>query len=513
MMLKPLRQRTGAPSSTAVSLPAPTKGWNARDSLANMDPQYAVVMENWIPETNYVKLRNGYSSHATGVGSGDVPTVMVYNNGTTEHLLACSATAIYNATSAGAVGAALASSLTNGNWQSVNFADLLFFVNGADTPRTYDGSTISTQTITGTSLTATDLIDCTVHKERIFLLEKDTLSFWYLATGAVSGTATEFSLNDIAKKGGILTDLDTWTLDSGSGIDDLIAFVTSEGQVIVYAGTDPASANTWSLVGVFNVGKPLGRRSFMKLGGDLLLTTVEGIVSMSALVSGRAVGDNSFFNFNIAQAWRGYTELYSALAGWEPVFFAEQSLAIFNVPVVASTKYNQVVCNTTTGAWCRFTNMPVRSLTTFNGGLYAGGIDGTVWQILTGTSDNGSNITGTVKQAYSQYGAPGVVKKFQMVRPLISSDNDLPLIVQMDVDYADKPFTGSATVVEATGGAPWDTATWDVSEWANDLLIRGVWRVVRGHGHVGAFKLQSTSQNSEATWSGTDIVFEPGGLI
>jgi hypothetical protein len=42
--------------------------------------------------------------------------------------------------------------------------------------------------------------------------------------------------------------------------DDYAAFITSEGQVAVYSGADPASSTTWSLVGVFDIGAPIGRR-------------------------------------------------------------------------------------------------------------------------------------------------------------------------------------------------------------------------------------------------------------
>ena len=33
--------------SRTTSIPAPTGGWNARDNIASMDPQDAVIMQNF----------------------------------------------------------------------------------------------------------------------------------------------------------------------------------------------------------------------------------------------------------------------------------------------------------------------------------------------------------------------------------------------------------------------------------------------------------------------------------
>ena len=43
--------------SINYTLPAPIKGLNVRDSLANMDAQYAIIMDNYIPLDTKVALR------------------------------------------------------------------------------------------------------------------------------------------------------------------------------------------------------------------------------------------------------------------------------------------------------------------------------------------------------------------------------------------------------------------------------------------------------------------------
>ena len=73
------------------SLPAPVGGWNARDSLANMEPVDAVSLVNLFPTVSSVVLRGGYTKHATGL-DGEVQTLMTYSAGATTELFAVTET-------------------------------------------------------------------------------------------------------------------------------------------------------------------------------------------------------------------------------------------------------------------------------------------------------------------------------------------------------------------------------------------------------------------------------------
>src|SRR5439155_1006380 len=56
-----------------VSFPAPVGGWNARDSIGDMDKLDAVTLTNFFPGTTSVQLRQGYGRHADGF-TGPVET-------------------------------------------------------------------------------------------------------------------------------------------------------------------------------------------------------------------------------------------------------------------------------------------------------------------------------------------------------------------------------------------------------------------------------------------------------
>src|SRR2546429_6115858 len=74
----------------------------------------------------------------------------------------------------------------------------------------------------------------------------------------------------------------TWTLDAGYGIDDHLVFITSNGEVVVWRLTDPTTPTGIAMIGLFQIGSPVGQRCYVKYGGDLLIITQDGVVPLSA---------------------------------------------------------------------------------------------------------------------------------------------------------------------------------------------------------------------------------------
>ena len=184
-----------------ILIPAPTGGWNTRDTPTAMAPNDAVALVNMIPRHGFCELRGGYESYSTGIGSGDVDLCVEYNDGSTQALITASPTNIYNSTSLGAASS-LGSGFTNGRWDTAMLGGIMGFVNGDDTPQKFDGATLTTLSITGSGLTSSDLVGLHVHKSRSYFWEADNPNFWYSATNAMGGALTEFPLGDVAKKGG-----------------------------------------------------------------------------------------------------------------------------------------------------------------------------------------------------------------------------------------------------------------------------------------------------------------------
>ena len=207
------RARTAVQRNAAMvaSVPAPVGGWNARDSIANMDPLDAVQLVNMFPNVSNCVLRGGFTEHATGM-TGQVQSLLRYSPPSgNEKLYAVVGTpslSIYDVTSAGAVGAAKVTGLTNAYWEFSNVTtsggSYIYCVNGADKPLLYDGTNwlpidgSSTPAITG--VTTTTLANVTLFKNRVWFIQKDTLKAWYLPTSAVGGAANVLDLSSIARR-------------------------------------------------------------------------------------------------------------------------------------------------------------------------------------------------------------------------------------------------------------------------------------------------------------------------
>ena len=502
--------------STAVSLPAPVGGWNARDPLGSMSPKDAVTLNNFWPRTADVQVRKGYTRHATGF-IAQVQSMMAYSGTNTNKLFAASGSTIHNITTGGAIGAADVTGLGNAKFEYVNFAtsggNYMLCVNGADKLRGYTGTAWYTDGDGTANITGVDTAACTqinVHKTRIWLVQANTLLMWYLPVNAIGGAATSFPLQSIARKGGYIVAMGTWTIDAGYGVDDMAAFITSKGEVIIYRGTDPSSASTWALVGVYEIGSPVSRRCFLKWQGDLILITHDGIVPMSAALQSSRVNPRVALSNKIQSAVSLATTTYATNFGWCMRYYAKANMLILNIPVTDGNLQQQYVMNTITKSWAQFDGWNANCWEIFNDEPYFGanGYAGKAWD---GTSDHTSNIDATGKQAFNYFGERGKLKRWTMVRPVIQTNGSPNLNMTLDVDFGDEGST--ATLAYTAVGTIWDTAVWDTDLWAGGLVIQKSWQGVNGVGYCAAPRLQTASQGIEVYWAASDIVMEPGGTL
>jgi len=503
-------------TAKVASLPAPVGGWNARDSLANMDPRDAVILKNMFPAVSNVVLRGGYTNWATGL-DGQVQTLMAYSGGATNKLFAVTSTGkIYNVTSSGAVGAAVVTGLTNGYWEYTNISttggNYLYACNGVDKPQLYDGTNwtaidgVSVPAITG--VTTTTLSNVILFKNRLWFIQKDTLTAWYLPTGAIGGVAQQTNLQSVARMGGKLVDLDAWTIDAGYGVDDNLAFMTNKGELILYSGTDPANAATWSLIGVWKLGEPVGTRCMLKWTGDLLVLTLGGLIPMASTLQSSRLDPRVALTDKIQGAITQATTNYGSSSGWQVFFNAKNNCLHINVPVSVGSQ-EQYAMNTITGGWAQFTGWPANCWENFNNEPYFGanGVVCHAWD--TNYADNTSNIAGVALQAFNYFESMGVKKYFTRARPSIYSNGTPGISVGMNIDFDTSNTTAPIASSPASAGV-WGTSVWDTGLWGAGLTMTNSWLGITGIGFCGGLQLQSASQGLQIEWASTDVVYQTG---
>ena len=501
-------------ASVSKSLPPPVGGWDTRNALADMPAENAVILDNFFPSTDKVTIRPGFTQHVTGL-SGNVESLLEYTalSGTGK-IFACNNGKIYDVSTAGAVGSALVTSRSNNKFQSVQIGtsggQFLLAVNGADTPQVYNGSTWGNATFSGPTIA--NLIWCNVHQRRLWFGETNKLTAWYLATNAITGTATEFPLYGIASLGGHIMAMETWSTPSNNFQNDLAVFLTSEGQAIIYQGTDPSAASTWQLVGVFRIGKPIGRRCMIKAGADILIITEDGFVALSDILGGDvSQTDRVSISAQINKAVNDAVRDQAGTFGWEPFIYPKGTMLVFNIPVSATTFY-QFVFNTITSAPTRFTGMNALCWALNEDNPYFGGTDGKVYRFDSGTSDNGANIEADALQAFNYFGSKAAKKAFKLAEPIFQSAGAPNAALDLNIDFDIKLPTGIASAGASVGGL-WGTALWGSGLWGSESQVYAGWRGVRGIGRAAALRVRINTTSSSPAWISTNFVFVPGGQI
>lgn len=502
------------PPAKSASVPAPIGGWDTENALADMPTQNAVILDNWFPETDEVTLRRGFDGHASGL-TGDVETLLAYSpEDGGQELFAANNGAIYDVTTAGAIGAAEVSSLSNDRWQYVNVSNsggsYLRAVNGEDTPLLYDGTSwTTTPAITGP--TAANLVWINLHQRRLWFGERDSMRAWYLDVNAISGAASSFDLGGVARLGGYIMAMGTWTFDAGDGADDAAVFLTSEGEAIVYQGTDPSSADTWSLVGVFRIGKPIGRRCMIKDGADLIMVTEDGFVAASQILSvGRSQADARAISTQINRAVNDAVRLYKSTFGWEPFIYPRGRMLLFNVPQAGATRH-QYVFNSITRRPCRFTGVNAVCWALFNDEAYFGG-DGAVYKFDTGTSDDGAEINGDALQAFSYFKSPASKKSFKMVELVLRSTGTPNIAIDLNTDFQIKAPSG-VPAEPSTSAARWGISKWGKGLWGTSGQVFRAWRGVRGAGRAASLRVRTSTTTARPSWVATNWIYIPGGML
>ena len=197
-MLQPI-QTANRYRVKSASIPAPVGGLNSRDSLDAMSPTDALVMSNFFPTVEKITTRDGFSSFCTGVGTGNVETLVEHNAGANRQLLAVGSNGtLYQIDTGSAVSKK--TGLSNGRFQTTEFNGLTIFVNGTDTPFSWNGSSASNLSITlSDSASASTLKGVTTYKNRLYYFTGVDQNFYYSATvDTFQGNFTKFPVGLVA---------------------------------------------------------------------------------------------------------------------------------------------------------------------------------------------------------------------------------------------------------------------------------------------------------------------------
>jgi len=488
----------------------PTKGWVTNQNIAAMDEKAAVILDNWFPEAEDIRVRRGSFEFADLPTDDPVRTIAVYESGGITTVFAGQGEYVYDVTAGGSITTPAITGQNSDYYISTNFAtegdgSVLYLVNGVDDPQYYDGSVWASPAITGA--TASTFSYVFQYKFRLFFIENGTTDVWFLEPDFIQGTVQRLALGGLLKLGGTIVAGASMMVDSGYGPDDYCVFISSEGEVIAYLGTDPAVADSWSLKGVFRISRPIGNRCVLQIGSDLAILCADGVISLTrSFQLDLAASDKGSFSANIREAFSEQYALTGSLRGWQLLSWPASHMAVVNIPTTLDVASEQYVMNVLTGAWARYTGMSASSFGLAQNTLYYGSTDGKVVIFERGNNDRGEDINAVAIPAFSNMKMAGQIKHVKNYQSFFKGSGSYSVGMNIAVDFNTSDVAVTTQTPPLGSGSLWDSALWDVATWAtpNDVFVS--WLGVAGQGYYLAPVILATSAD-DGSGADTDCHF------
>jgi hypothetical protein len=508
-------QQRGVQVSKPINWIAPTGGFRSDKPLEALPPDAASTLVNFFPEPGYLRPRNGSNNFATGL-SGPVQTLMAYFGAGNDRMFAVAGANIYDVTSPVTNPTPIFTAVTNPNMSFTTFttsaSTWLIACNGVDPVIEFNGSAWVNAAITGNT---NPLLAVANYQSRLYFLESGTGMLWFMPTLGITGAlAGSLNIGALFEFGGLPIDIAVWTAATVSGPVLMLCIISTEGEVIVFTGSDPTSSSSFSKLASFKMGFPLGsggtnvgggNKCFFPMGGDLAIMTVDGVVPISkAITLDPSATDSSALTGPIAPTFLAAVQTVGRAAlGWQLMVYPSRRMCIVNVPDPVQGTY-QFVMNTETQAWTQFTGMPATVWLSWEQGLYFGTSDGRVVQADIGANDIGAPIDCFCVGGWQRL-SDGFAPK---LATLISIDAIVDNTVAL---FAGASFNFNPMTPQSVGGGQgvstageWDESLWDVGIWGGTQGVHLVFDA-NGSGVIFAPTFRALINGTTGQFSGLQI--------
>lgn len=480
---------------STTTLPAPTRGIVLSENEAFMQPGGAAIQVNFVSTLRGVKLRGGTARWCALPETTPVISAFEYVSATTQKMFAANAGKLYDVTTGTPTVARAAHS--SGNYAATHMANaadntvwMLATTDAGDPVIRFNGLTWGETTGTPTdgaspitNVPAAGLSYVWKYRNRLYFIERESMNAWYLGIDAVGGALAKIPLAGAAGKGGKLLFGAVWSTDAGDGADDKNCFVTSEGEILVFTGTNPSDAANWRQEGRYSLPAPLGINAHLNIGGDLLILTVDGIVPVSQAVSKESGQlELAMLTRTIRPLWRD-TVNARAPASWTAVMWNEYGGVFVAAPGGDPGKQYCFVANSTTVAWAQLT-LDATCWIRLRESLFFGTQKGLIMQAECGGYDKDANnndvpYLATLVGGWETFGATSNQVVWRQARVRFRTGGVQPFQPQVAaaVDYVialpPPPPVGidNTAPLEVWDQGAWDDARWD-QQGANTVTVR-----------------------------------------
>jgi len=332
------------------------------------------------------------------------------------------------------------------------------------------------------------------YKSRIWFIKRNSATAYYLPLGSITGATQLFDFGPLLRRGGNLSFLTSWTYDAGDGMDDALVAGSYQGDMVVYTGTDPSSVATWSLQGLWYVGRmPYGRRNFARFGGDVVVLSEYGMFKVSEMVAGKmhTVEDTNSIAYKVNPKLAPAVTQYLNVPYWFMLVYATEDLLIIGAPYLNENIgiRQSFIMNALTSGWATITVMEPYCADVFNGQLIYGGRDGNVYAGFYATNDAtssdeltlGDQVTGRFQTAFMDFQDGTKNKRMLRVKSYGQVDGIPSFYVTFKPEYELLELINTGAPVSGPTSS-WDQALWDNVTWVQGLGSLHKWFGVAAFG-------------------------------
>jgi hypothetical protein len=345
------------------------------------------------------------------------------------------------------------------------------------------------------------------HQNRLFFADNNNLAVYYLPIQTKAGEVKFLPLNAIFRRGGSIRAMYTWTVDGGAGMDDLLVIFSTNGECVIYKGTNPDT--DFSLVGIFRFDAPMSKHSVAQYGGELYVLISTGLTPLSTML--RAETEQ------LGQSERNVTSMFLKESinfrsdyGWSTFLNPSTGRMFCNIPQGAPNRYRQFIRHMPKSVWSTFEDIPARCWNWLDPNVFFGDDKGNVYEMHPRyLNDNGQPIKVDVQMAWDDFKTPAT-KHYKALKTYYSSNGDVHPTIDIKTEFDYSSGVNAPDIGDTATGALWNVATWNVDDWGTGERAITLWNGVSGLGHIGAVRLTTQIGNSTFAVNGWDVLFEAG---
>ena len=277
-------------ANVGIPLPPPFKGQNDLLPTFSLENPYCVKMQNFTTDRGIMSLRKGNKKFAQ-VTSGAPIALCLAGYGSKLFMLVDDTTSrlrFYEIQTGTPVSVHTTGASGGGDKeiQTLFFNKyLMFFGDGTLTsvgPQYYNGSAWGTLGYTfDVGFTP---FGGAVYKNRAYIINRGTAQYAYSGIDAIAGATTTVDLSTVISENGSLYGIKSISLSENVTQQNVLAFVFSSGEIMVYGGSYPNS-ESWSLSARLKTSGLLYTGAAIDAKGDSFLLTQSEILSLRNLIA------------------------------------------------------------------------------------------------------------------------------------------------------------------------------------------------------------------------------------